>query len=116
MVRLIRVFLILLALGFSAGWVLAADNRESVDFDTAMRNFNISHELAEQDFADFIRKYPTSVRVPEAILHEAQAMLSAGDPTNAIRLLSTNRADKLAPQYLYWLGQAYFQNGDYANA
>jgi TolA-binding protein len=116
MVRLIRLFLILLALEVGAGLALAADNRESTDFDTAMRNFNISHELAEQDFADFIRKYPNSTRVPEAILHEAQAMLSAGDATNAIRLLSTNHTDKLASAYLYWLGQAYFQNGDYVGA
>jgi len=116
MVRLSRFIFILLALGFGARLAFAADTREPSAFDTAIRTFNISPELSEQDFADFIRKYPTSIRVPEAILYEARAMLSGGDATNAIHLLSTNHADTLAPKYLYWLGQAYFQNGDYTNA
>jgi TolA-binding protein len=116
MVRLSRFIFILLALVFSARLAFAADTREPSAFDTAMKTFNISPELSEQDFADFIRKYPTSVRVPEAILYEARAMLAGGDATNAIQLLSTNHADKLAPKYLYWLGQAYFQNADYTNA
>src|SRR6185437_11916626 len=81
-----------------------------------MGNFNISKELAVQDFADFIHKYPNSVRVPEAILYQAQGMLSGGNASGAIDLLATNRAEKLAPNYLYWLGQAYFQKGDYRSA
>lgn len=116
MVRLTRLFLILLMMGFSARLASAAEVRESTAFTNALATFKISKELAVQDFADFIRKYPNSVHVPEAILHEAQGMLYGGDVTNAIRLLSTNRADKLAPQYLYYLGQAYFQNRDYTNA
>ena len=110
------MFLILLALGFSARPVFAADTHEASAFDTAMRNFKISKELSVQDFADFIAKYPTSVRKPEAILYEAQGMLYGGEATNAIGLLSTNHVDKLASQYLYWLGQAYFQNGEYGKA
>jgi len=116
MVRLTRWFLILLTLAFGARLAFAADVRESSAFDTAVQTFKISRELSVQDFADFIRKYPTSVRRPEAILYEAQGMLYGGDATNAIQLLSTNHSDKLAPKYLYWLGQAYFQNGDYPNA
>src|SRR6185312_7386921 len=108
MARLTRWFLILLALAFSARLAFAADVRESSAFDTAVQTFKISRELSVQDFADFIRKYPTSVRRPEAILYEAQGMLYGGDATNAIQLLSTNHSDKLAPKYLYWLGQAYF--------
>jgi TolA-binding protein len=116
MVRLNRLLFILLVLGFSARLAFAADLRESSAFTNALQTFKISEELSVQDFADFIRKYPDSVRKPEAILYEARGMLFGGDATNAIRLLSTNRADKLAPQYLYWLGQAYFQNGDYPSA
>ena len=100
MVRLSRFIFILLALGFSARLAVAADTREPAAFDTAIRTFNISPELSVQDFADFIAKYPNSVRRPEAILYEARAMLSGGDATNAIQLLSTNHADKLAPKYL----------------
>ena len=116
MVRLNRLFLLLLALGFSARLALGADLRESSAFEKAMGNFNISKELSVQDFADFIAKYPNSVRKPEALLYEAQGMLSGGNASGAIELLATNHSDKLAPQYLYWLGQAYFQKGDYANA
>ena len=116
MVRLSRLILILLVLGFSARPASAADTRESSAFTNAMANFRISKELSVQDFADFIRKYPNSVRRPEAILYEAQGMLYGGDASNAIALLSTNQVDKLAPQYLYWLGQAYFQNGQYEKA
>ena len=116
MVRLTRWFLILLTLAFGARMASAADVRESSAFDTAVQTFKISRELSVQDFADFIRKYPTSVRRPEAILYEAQGMLYGGDATNAIQLLSTNHSYKLAPKYLYWLGQAYFQNRDYPNA
>jgi TolA-binding protein len=110
------LFLILLTLGFSARLAFAADTHEAGAFDTAMRNFKISKELSVQDFADFVRKYPTSIRRPEAILYEAQGMLYGGEATNAIQLLSNNHVDKLAPQYLYWLGQAYFQNGEYEKA
>ena len=116
MVRLTRLLFILLVLGSSARLAFAADTHESSAFDNAMQTFKISRELSVQDFADFIRKYPNSVRLPEAILYEAQGMLYGGDTTNAIRLLSTNHVDKLAPKYLYWLGQAYFQNGDFVDA
>ena len=100
MVRLTRLFLVLLALGFSARLAFAADTRESAAFDKAMGNFNISPELSEQDFADFIQKFPNSVRRPEAILHEAQARLHGGNASGAIELLSTNHSDKLEPNYL----------------
>src|SRR5689334_8823907 len=85
MVRLTRLLLILLVLGFVARPAFAAEVRESTVFTNAMATFKISKELAVQDFADFIRKYPNSVHVPEAILHEAQGMLYGGDVTNAIR-------------------------------
>ena len=116
MVRLSRLLFILLALAVSIRPASAADVRESTAFTNAMQTFRISEELSVQDFADFISKFPNSIRKPEAILYEARGMLYGGDAKNAIQLLSTNQADKLAPQYLYWLGQAYFQNGDYANA
>ena len=115
MLRLSRLILILLALIISAGPLLAAESAENHAFDLAMSTFKLSRELSEKDFADFVRKYPASPRVPEAILHEAQAMLAGGNATNAIQLLATNRADTLAPQYLYWLGLAHFQNRDFAD-
>jgi TolA-binding protein len=116
MVRLSRLFVCLLALIYGAGSLAAAESAEDRAFKVAMDTFNLSPELSEKDFADFVHKYPNSPRVPEVILHQAQSMLRAGRATAAIDLLSTNRADRFAPQYLYWLGCARFQNQDYAGA
>jgi TolA-binding protein len=117
MVRLIRPFLILLALVFGVVPAFAVSQAETNAFAIAMDKFeHLPPDLAEKDFADFVRKYPNSTRVPEAILREAQGMLSSGQVNGAIDLLTTNRADTLAPQYLYWLGRARFQNNDFAGA
>jgi TolA-binding protein len=117
MVRLTRWILFLLALMAGAGPVLAANSTaEQRAFDVAMGKFGTVPELSEQAFADFIQKYPNSIRVPEAILYQAQARLLSGQAEGAIQLLATNHTDKLAPNYLYWLGCARFQNNDYAGA
>lgn len=112
------LFLFLLALVFRADTVVAGTAEEDRAFAVAVDKFNSFRDLAERDFANFLQKYPNSVHVPEAILYEAQAMLSSGETTNSIELLSTNqnRAAKLAPQYLYWLGRAQLQNKDYPRA
>ena len=119
MVRLSRWFLLLLALMLSVGSVFAANSAEERAFSVAMGIFpGLAPDFAEKDFAEFIRKYPNSIRVPEAVLYEAQAMLFSGQRLGAIDLLSTNqeRANQLAPEYLYWLGRARFQNNEYQNA
>jgi TolA-binding protein len=117
MVRLMRPFLILLALLLGAAPVFAASSGETNAFAVAMDKFqHLSPDLAERDFAEFVRKYPTSARVPEAILYESQALLFSGQVNSAIDLLTTNRAGTLAPQYLYWLGRARFQNNDFTGA
>jgi TolA-binding protein len=117
MVRLSRWFLFLLALMVGAGSVFAArPSAEDNAFGVAMNKFGTDPELSERSFADFVQKYPNSTRVPEAILYQAQARLLSSHAAGAIELLATNRADKLAPQYLYWLGQARFQNNDFQGA
>ena len=114
MVRLVRSLLILLALVLGAAPIFAASSAETNAFGLAMNKFHLSKDLAEKDFADFVRKYPNSTRVPEAILFEAQAMLAAGQASGAIDLLTTNRPDTLAPQYLYWRGRALENKDDAA--
>ena len=112
------LFLLLLALVFRAGTVLAGTAEEDRAFAVAVDKFNSFPVLTERDFANFLQKYPNSVHVPEAILYQAQAMLFSGETVGAIDLLSTNqfRATTLAPQYLYWLGRAHLQNKDYPKA
>jgi TolA-binding protein len=117
MVRFARLFLILLALIFGATPVFAASSSETNAFAVAMDKFlHLSPDLSEKDFAEFVRKYPNSPRVPEAILYQAQAMLYSGQVNGAIDLLTTNQAGTLAPNYLYWLGRARYQNNDFTNA
>ncbi len=118
MVRLSRWLLTLLALFFGAQLTFAANSAEERAFSVAMQKFGASPDLAENDFATFLQKYPNSIHVPEVILHQAQARLSSGQAAGAIDLLATNqnRASTLAPQYLYWLGRAQLQNQEYATA
>ena len=118
MVRSSRWLLILLVLLLGAAPVFAAPSPEDRAFSVAMDEFHTAPELAEKKFADFIQKYPNSIRVPEAILYQAQARLLSGDAGGAMELLATNQnhADKLAPQYLYWLARARFQNNDFSGA
>jgi TolA-binding protein len=117
MFRLARLFLILLALIFGVAPVFAASSSETNAFAVAMDKFlHLSPDLSEKDFADFVLKYPNSPRRTEAILYWARAMLYSGQVNGAIDLLTTNRADSLAPQYLYWLGCARYQNNDFTNA
>ncbi|HEY2082924.1 MAG TPA: tetratricopeptide repeat protein, partial [Verrucomicrobiae bacterium] len=116
--RMNRWLLILVALVFGAAPVFAAPSPEDRAFAVAMDELSTSPGLSEKKFADFIQKYPNSVRVPEAIFYQAQARLKSGEVSGAIDLLLTNqnRAGNLARDYLYWLGQARFQNKDYAGA
>lgn len=116
MVRLSRCFLFLLALMVGAGLAFAAGSAEQRAFDDAMDRFNHVPELSEKSFADFAQKYPNSIRMPEVILFQARARLLSGQAAGAIELLATNRSDTLAPEYLYWLAQARFQNNDFQGA
>lgn len=107
-----------MALIISAGPVLAAPSAEERAFAVALEKFHTFPDSSEKDFANFVQKYPNSIHVPEAIWYQAQARLLARQTAGAIELLATNenRAGNLAPQYLYWLGRAHFQNHDFANA
>jgi TolA-binding protein len=75
---------------------------------------------AETAFAQFVEKYPKSERVGEVILLQAQAEIKLGDFTNAVARLThpdnLAKAGPLADEYLYWTGEAQFQNGDYPAA
>jgi TolA-binding protein len=73
---------------------------------------------AEVEFAEFVEKFPKSERVPEAVLMQAEADIKQGKFLQAIELLTAreSQAGKLADQYVFWLGEAQFQNEDYTAA
>ena len=93
-------------------WAASAADRA---FDAAVKAFQDTfYDRAEAQFADFCQKYPTSPRLPEAILLQAQARLELTNYAGAIELLTANqgKAGTNADQYLFWLAEAsYAQRG-----
>ena len=121
MVFLRRWLLVLFALILSGGQLLAASKREQSAYAAAVHAFQYEMwSQAERDFTNFVAKYPASTNVPEAVLLQAQAEFKQGKLTGAIALLADAnhlaKAGTLADQYVYWIGEAQFQNGDFTNA
>ena len=97
-------------------WAASAADRA---FDPAYQAFQDRfYDRAEAGFADFCQKFPTSPRLPEAILFQAVARLELTNYAGAIELLSTRQgaAGTNADQYLFWLAEAYARKGDYRAA
>jgi TolA-binding protein len=114
-----RWLLILSALFLGGGQLLAAGTREQRAFNAAQSAFQAGlWSRADQQFAEFLQRYPDSDDAPKALLYQAQAEFKQGEFTNAITLLSANqfKAGKLADQYADWIGEAQFANGDFPAA
>ncbi len=110
-----RWLIIIFALGLSGEQTFAASAREDRAYAAAASAFQDGMwSRAEVEFAEFAEKYPKSGRVTEAVLMRAEADIKQGKFLAAIELLTAQGAPagKLADQYVYWLGQAQFQNGD----
>ena len=108
--------LILLVLLLGVGQLHASEQR---DFTAAAAAFQAGlWDRAAAGFADFVKKYPDSARVPQAVLIEAQADYNAGKMQDAIALLDAHEstAGPLGDQYAYWIGEAQFTNADYQGA
>jgi TolA-binding protein len=94
----------------------AAQAPDPRDFEVAVRFFQErAYDLAEKEFAEFIRNQPTSERVPEAVLFQAQARFLLGRHDECLALLRERlgAAGLFADRYQYWIGEALFQLGDY---
>jgi TolA-binding protein len=116
-----RWLLVLFALVLSGGPLSAASTREQRAYAVAVADFQ--HEMwgrAETEFGQFASKYKESTNAPMALLLEAQAQFKQGKFTDAIALLAAAvhqaKTGTLADQYVYWIGEAQFQNGDFADA
>ncbi|HLX97022.1 MAG TPA: tetratricopeptide repeat protein [Verrucomicrobiae bacterium] len=111
--------MIIFALGLSGEQTFAASAREDRAYAAAASAFQDGMwSRAEVEFAAFAEKYPKSGRVAEALLMQAEADIKQAKFLPAIELLTVQaaQAGKLADQYVYWLGQAQFQNQDYPAA
>lgn len=113
--RWIVVLTVLLATGLRLAAASAADRA----FDAAVKAFHDTfYERAEAQLAEFRQKHPTSPRLPEAILLQAQARLEVSNYAGAIELLTAgqNAAGKYADQYQFWLAQTCLRKGDWRAA
>ncbi len=111
--------LILLALSTGGERSFAASAREDRAYAAAVSAFQDGMwNRAETEFAQFTRKYPKSDRVAEAVLLQAEAEFKLGRYPQAIALLQARKAGAghLADQYVYWIGEAQFQNGGFSAA
>jgi TolA-binding protein len=115
MCRWVLAWTLLLA----GGVRLLASSDESTDFKHANADLlGNSFERAEAEFGAFIQTHTNSSRLAEAVLYQAEARLKLGKPAGAIELLSARlpQAGKWTDPYLLYLGEAFFQSGDYRKA
>jgi TolA-binding protein len=112
--------LILLALlPGGEGRSFAASGRETRAYAAALDAFqDAMWSRAEMEFAQFTQKYPKSDRMAEVVLLQAEAEFKQEKYPQAIALLQARKAEagNLADQYVYWIGEAQFQDGDFSVA
>ncbi len=119
MVFLRRWLLLWFTLVLGGGQVFAASGRENRAYAAAVSAFkDAMWSRAETEFGQFVQKYPKSDRVAEAVLLQAEAEFQQEKYPQAIALLQAGKAGagKLADQYVYWIGEAQFQKGDFSAA
>lgn len=93
----------------------AAEQVETNAFRAAALEYEAGFwRQADVDFADFVRKYPASSRLPEAILCQAIARYHLTNYPAAIELLASRvgQAGKRADEYVFWQAKALLAKGD----
>ncbi len=89
---------------------------EKKDFDLATRSFDMRlWSRAEKEFASFIKDYPKSEKVTEALLRQAESLFWQDKHEAVVSLLALREGDagKSADQFLYWVAEAQFHGGKY---
>jgi TolA-binding protein len=92
---------------------------ESKTFEAASKSYQLKlWARAETEFADFIREYPTSERMAEAVWLRAQAQFEQGKYESVTTGLEARlgAAGSLSDQYCYWIGQARMAQSNYVAA
>jgi len=115
--RLIVVCALLAMTGMRS--LAALSGSEKRAFDSAAATFGLGiWDRAEVEFAQFIEKYPKSERLNEAILLEAQSQFRQKKFDSVVALLMARAGDagQLTDQFLFWLAESQFQNGNYVGA
>jgi TolA-binding protein len=112
-------WILILLVAFAATGRLFAAAPEDRAFGDASKSFQDTfYARAEREFAAFVQQFPTSPRIPEAVLFEAEARLMQTNYSGALELLMANQATagSLAPEYLFWVGEVCLRSGDLKRA
>ncbi len=110
--RLILVWAVISAAGICCRAAAPAENRA---FDAAVQKLNAGfYQQAEADFAEFVKKFPASPLLPEAVLFQAEARIKLTNYAGALDLLGfyQSQSGKRADEYLFWQAEALSQKGD----
>src|SRR5437773_11874421 len=98
----------LAALSFFASFQARAASAEARAYEAAVRLYDgAAFDLAETELANFVKNYPDSENVAQAILLQAQSRIRQSKYDAALALLRerSNNAGKLADQYRYWIAE-----------
>ncbi len=117
--RVLWRWIVALNLLLAAGPRLDAASPADRAFEAAVKAFQDTfYARAEAEFADFCRKFPSSPRLPEAILLQAEARIELTNYAGAIELLTAHQgqAAAKADEYWFWLGEANSRKGDWRAA
>ncbi|HVM51163.1 MAG TPA: tetratricopeptide repeat protein [Candidatus Acidoferrum sp.] len=116
---LCRWALVLAALLASGPRLWAASAAESRAYTGATNLFGLGfYGPAEEALGRFAQTYSNSTHVAQAILYQAQARIALTNYAPAIALLTAHQAaaGTNADQYLFWLAEARYRQGDYPAA
>ncbi len=98
---------------------ILAQTPEEIAFNAASRAFQENlFEKADKDLGEWVKAFPKSERLSQALLLQAQARFKLGQHGNVVALLTTQfgSAGKQADQFRYWIAEAQFAQGDYSSA
>lgn len=115
--RLLLVGLLLL-LGSCAQAALFGGGEEKA-YRAAYDSFRLLQwPRADAELAEFIKDYPTSDKVPQAVVWRAEALYRQDKFDAVVTLLQPRlgNAGTLEDQYLYWLGSAQMARTNFAEA
>src|SRR5262249_33082495 len=96
-----------------------AASAEARAYEAAVRLYEgAAFDLAETELANFVRDYPDSENVAQAILLEAQCRFRQNKYDAALTVLRerSGTAGKLLDQYRYWIAECLYEKGDFAGA
>lgn len=113
-----RLVLIALSLVLLAVPARAAEAAAEA-FNSAAKAFEDRfYERAQQQFSEFVQKFPDSPQRAQAILLQAQAFFFQKKYEAALETIDKPAAPPgdLVDQFSYWRGQTLFEKGDYAAA